>query len=92
MVCYKIKVTGKVQGVAFRYYSRLQADEIGVFGTTENQIDGSVISIVQGEFAKVKQFIDWCYIGSPASLVEKVDFHEIERSKCKEYSDFRILR
>ena len=92
MVCYKIRITGKVQGVAFRYYSRLKANEIGVFGTTKNQLDGSVISIAYGELSKVNQFINWCHEGSPASSVDQVEYHEIEKSKCKEYSDFRILR
>lgn len=89
---YRIQVTGKVQGVAFRYYTRLKAEELGVLGTTENQKDGSVISFVYGEEKKVQLFIDWCHEGSPASKVEKVIVTELSEVENAEYKDFSILR
>ncbi len=39
----KIKVIGKVQGVAFRYYTKIQADKLNIKGTVQNLSDGSVL-------------------------------------------------
>ena len=89
---YKIKIKGKVQGVWYRGSTKRKAEELGLKGFVQNQSDGSVITYAKGETSKVQKFIDWCHKGSPASSVESVYCTKIENSKCKEYSDFRILR
>ena len=43
MKAYSINVFGKVQGVGFRYYTKLKAEELEVCGTVENRPDGSVL-------------------------------------------------
>lgn len=88
----KIQVFGKVQGVAFRYYTKLKADELGLRGTTENQIDGSVISFVIGDEEAINKFVKWCYEGSPASSVKSVVITEMSDSENQECEDFSILR
>lgn len=88
----RIKIIGKVQGVAFRYYTKLKADDLGLYGTTENQVDGSVVTFVKGHEKKVDQFINWCYEGSPASEVREVIVTTILINENQEYSNFSILR
>ncbi len=92
MMHVQIRISGKVQGVAFRYYTKLKADELGLMGTTENQSDGSVITWAYGEEEKVKKLISWCQIGSPASKVEQVKIIELDAMENDEYEDFSILR
>lgn len=87
-----IKIIGKVQGVAFRYYTKKKADELGLLGTTENQEDGSVVTFVSGREEDVDLFIAWCYQGSPASKVEEVIVKDLPVNGGREYSDFSILR
>lgn len=38
----EIQVIGRVQGVGFRYFTKLLADELGVYGYIWNASDGSV--------------------------------------------------
>lgn len=68
----KIKVIGKVQGVAFRYYTKLKADELNLEGSVQNLDDGSVFIQVGGDSLKLDTFIEWCHLGSPASEVKEV--------------------
>ncbi|MDF1696806.1 MAG: acylphosphatase [Saprospiraceae bacterium] len=91
-VCYKITIVGKVQGVAFRYYSQLKAKELGLCGTTENQMDGNVVTFIRGDQNQVSAFVDWCKLGSPASDVKQVMFQEVNEGERQEYKDFNILR
>ena len=88
----RIQVFGKVQGVAFRYYSKKKADELGLKGTTENQPDGSVVSFVLGQEQHVKRFEEWCHSGSPASHVESVEVTILKEESKRVYEDFSILR
>ena len=88
----KIQIFGKVQGVAFRYYSKQRADELGLVGTAENQLDGSVITYICGDEKMVDLFIEWCHLGSPASKVDEVIISELPIVETREYLDFSILR
>lgn len=88
----RIHIVGKVQGVAFRYYTKKKADSLGLRGTTENQADGSVVSIVEGEAFLVDEFAAWCKIGSPASSVDQVIVVDLDSGNEAEYRDFSILR
>ncbi len=86
---YKIKVTGRVQGVGFRYYTRQEAVKLKLVGSVTNLSDGSVEIIVQGPEPVVNAFIDWCRTGPSAALVERLDYnlmHSISETS------FEILR
>lgn len=37
-----IQVTGRVQGVGFRYFTKQKANKLGVYGFVKNKADGSV--------------------------------------------------
>jgi acylphosphatase len=79
----KIIVSGKVQGVGFRYATQKHAQKIGdINGTVRNLADGTVEIVAEGEEKKVDDLIAWCYRGSTMSDVEKVeivDSEEIEK-------------
>jgi acylphosphatase len=49
-------VTGRVQGVGFRWSTRHQADLLGVTGWVRNRIDGSVEVFAQGDSATLDAF------------------------------------
>jgi acylphosphatase len=42
-------VRGRVQGVGFRWFARVQAQSLGVTGTVRNLDDGTVEVIAQGD-------------------------------------------
>jgi acylphosphatase len=72
MIQYEINITGRVQGVGFRYFAQQKAKEMGITGWVRNSVDGGVIIIAQGIEAEIKTFIDYLYIGPTLSRVDKI--------------------
>lgn len=89
MPLYQLKITGKVQGVAYRYNTRLQAEKLGLRGIVKNQPDGSVYAEIEGEESLLQSMIDWCRQGPPAAGVQGV---EVNAAPEKNYRDFKIIR
>jgi acylphosphatase len=75
-----VTVTGRVQGVAFRYHAERRARDLGVGGWVRNEPDGSVSCRVEGEAAAVDALVDWCRNGPPGARVERVDVRDAEDS------------
>lgn len=57
MINYQLLVTGRVQGVGFRFATAQLAREMGLVGTVQNLADGRVKIIVQGEHDLVRAFL-----------------------------------
>ena len=86
---YTIKVTGRVQGVGFRYYTRQEATRLNLVGSVTNLSDGSVEIKVQGPTSVVYAFIDWCRMGPSAALVEGLDYRSVDEMAD---NSFEIIR
>ena len=84
---YKIKVTGRVQGVWFRKYTQEAAQSFGVTGFVKNASDGSVVLEAEGSREELQQLLDWLWTGSPMSKVEEVAHEEGAHIG---YADFEI--
>jgi len=89
MIAFRIKVSGKVQGVFFRASTKEKAIELGISGWVRNEPDGSVLIEAEGNETKMIEFRRWCTIGSPAARVEGIKVEEIQSGK---YSIFEIIR
>ncbi len=72
----QVRITGRVQGVFFRAYTRDAAEQIGVAGWVRNLPDGSVEAIFEGDAIKIDAMIEWCHEGSPLGRVERVEVLE----------------
>ena len=85
-IARRVQVTGRVQGVFVRAWTRNQASELGVSGWVRNASDGSVEAHVQGSDAAVETLIDRLHRGPPSAQVKKVEAREIaaEKSDCFE--------
>jgi acylphosphatase len=81
-------ITGKVQGVGYRYSVKLKAESMAIRGYVRNQLDGSVFVTVQGENTAVENFVKWCYKGPSAAFVSGVE--KISGS-IEDFSEFKIL-
>lgn len=68
-------ISGIVQGVNFRYYTRQQANILGVKGWVQNLIDGRVEAVFEGEESAVQQMVDWCHEGPRSARVNHVETH-----------------
>jgi len=85
-----IFVSGKVQGVYFRKFTREKALDLSLSGFVQNLRDSRVMLEVQGNVADIKTLIDHLHIGPKRSNVETVD---VEWSDVSEnYSGFTIRR
>ena len=72
-----MRLTGHVQGVFFRDWTRTQARELGVSGWVRNCADGSVEAHVEGERGAVEQLIDRMRDGPASARVEDVRVEEV---------------
>lgn len=69
---FKLKVSGKVQGVFFRDSTRTKARELGVTGFVRNEKDGSVYIEAEGIKDQLLPFLDWVKRGPEQARVDKV--------------------
>lgn len=53
-----MNVQGHVQGVGFRYMTKIIADQLSITGTVKNEDDGSVTIEATGENQQIKKFIE----------------------------------
>jgi acylphosphatase len=83
-----VTVHGRVQGVAFRHYTRRRALELGVCGWVRNLPDGSVEGLFEGDEPAVQALAEWCRSGPPAARVERIDIRDGEYSG--EFDDFSV--
>lgn len=65
-------VYGRVQGVAFRFFTLQEARKLGVKGYARNRDDGSVEVAATADSKTLAQFEKWLHKGSPAAKVEQV--------------------
>jgi acylphosphatase len=72
-----ITVTGRVQGVGFRYFAKDAADSLGIMGLVRNNFDRSVECEAQGEEEDLEQFVARLREGPPMSSVKDVAVNEI---------------
>ena len=82
-------VTGRVQGVGFRYFTKKVADRYSVCGRVRNLSDGRVEAIFIGSVQALDQVLESLRQGPPHSQVTSVAARERIVSSSM-YSDFQI--
>ncbi|MBD0328172.1 MAG: acylphosphatase [Pyrinomonadaceae bacterium] len=65
-------VTGRVQGVGFRYATVDTATQLGLAGWVRNLPDGRVEAVFEGVREIVEDMVRWCHVGPPAAVVQDV--------------------
>lgn len=84
---YKIRVTGRVQGVGFRHSAVREAKKNGITGYVRNAADGSVEIEAEGSRDSLNAFVEWCRKGPGFGYVESVTADPLAPA---DYQDFRI--
>ena len=69
----RARVTGRVQGVGFRYYVQRLADELGLAGEVRNLPDGSVEAEAAGERPALERFVAGLGDGPRHARVDEVE-------------------
>ena len=65
-------ITGRVQGVSYRYSAREEALRLGCTGWVRNREDGSVEAVVTGRREALGAFVAWCWRGPMGAAVRGV--------------------
>lgn len=65
-------VSGRVQGVAFRHFTKVEARRLGLRGWVRNLDDGRVETWIEGDEAALEELVAWLHHGPPAAHVERV--------------------
>jgi len=84
----EIKISGRVQGVGFRFYVQKQANILGLKGWVKNAVSGDVHIMIQGEEAVIETFIDYLWIGPTRSRVTEIV--KVKMQVVKEFSSFVV--
>lgn len=83
-------VTGRVQGVNFRVWTRVEAVRLGLAGWVRNESDGSVTALLAGPRSAVSAMAEKLWDGPPAGWVSNVTSQEAYPDPWP--VDFKVLR
>ena len=86
----RIIVSGRVQGVGFRWSTKREADRLELTGYVRNRADGRVEIVVAGSAGVVGDFITWAKRGPSFSNVSHIAVTELPLQAS--YTGFSIQR
>ena len=78
-------VTGRVQGVGYRFFAERAAREFGILGSVRNLPDGSVEAVAQGEEAAIARFFERLRRGPLGSRVDRVSEEDLPVSDLSSF-------
>ena len=81
-------ISGYVQGISFRYYTKEQADDLDVNGWVKNLPDERLEAVFEGEESAVNQMIEFCWHGPSGAKVTEVKI--FKEKFINEFTDFNI--
>ena len=71
-IAVQVRVTGRVQGVWFRGWTKEEAARRGLRGWVQNEADGSVRALIAGPEEAVRGMLDALHEGPEAARVDRV--------------------
>ena len=74
---FHVIISGRVQGVWFRGWTKQHASRNKLTGWVRNRTDGSVEAIFQGRAKDVETMLALCRMGPPAAKVINIDTTKI---------------
>ena len=77
MIGRRAVISGRVQGVGFRFFAERAAREEGVRGWVRNLSDGTVETVAEGEEAAVNRYLDRLQAGPRGGLVTRMEPEEV---------------
>ncbi|MBL1228509.1 acylphosphatase [Enterococcus sp. BWB1-3] len=85
----RMNVQGRVQGVGFRFMTKIAADQLGITGTVRNEDDGSVSIEAVGSLEAMETFIQQVKDSpSPSGRVTYVDIQD--DPLINDYTSFKV--
>jgi acylphosphatase len=68
----RLRISGRVQGVGFRYALQSEAERLGLAGWVRNRSDGTVEALARGAPQALEALAAWARRGPPAARVSAV--------------------
>jgi acylphosphatase len=84
----RLRITGRVQGVGFRYSAFAEACRLGARGWVRNTPDGAVELLAEGDELCLRRLVTWCHAGPPGARVNDVEQRWLPATG--EFDDFCI--
>ena len=72
----RILISGRVQGVGFRFWVKGKVKELGLNGWVRNVETGQVEVVLEGEESLVKKMVSECKQGPMLAQVDKMEVFE----------------
>ena len=83
-------ISGRVQGVGFRFFVQGKANMLDITGWVRNRWDGTVEVMARGEEKNLETFLSLLNKGPGGANITSIEFKWLESSD--EYTDFRVRR
>ena len=87
MIAVHVRVSGRVQGVFYRAFTKDRARALGVKGFVRNIPGGGVEAVLEGERKFVGELLKVMKSGPTGAIILGMEFSELE---SKGYEDFEI--
>lgn len=84
----RARISGRVQGVGYRIWTRGEAVQLGLTGWVRNESDGSVSALIAGADSAVAAMVERLWQGPRGAAVSKA---EIVDTAADVSADFRIV-
>jgi len=72
----RLVISGRVQGVGFRWSLHAEAKALGLDGWVRNRRDGTVEALISGVPDAVETLTAWAFRGPPSARVDRVLFND----------------
>ena len=67
----RVVISGRVQGVGYRAWTRDRARALGLRGWVRNEADGSVKALIGGDGQAIAEMLEDLWAGPPAARAER---------------------
>ncbi len=88
--CWRLTLSGQVQGVFFRSSTEDKAKALGLTGWVRNRNDGRVEILAEGQVEQLKALYDWCLQGGPPEA-RVDDIQRTEEPVTVQFADFEVV-
>ena len=85
----QLEISGRVQGVCYRYFTQQTAQAAGITGWVKNSINGNVVALLEGEEKAIARVIERCHQGPQLAHVDHIEV--VQQPHTGEFDTFNIV-
>ena len=82
-------ISGKVQGVGFRYWMQDLAIKKNISGWVKNKMSGDVEALIVGQEKEIQELIKLCEMGPSSAKIDYIQINDYNKDYIKK--DFDIV-